>query len=68
MQDSAALAQQVENIRRGVLNESFELSEGSPLQPVSDNLEKIREGVSHQVEEQLKSEKLKIELITNSFP
>ena len=65
MQDSAALAQQVENIRRGVLNESFELSEGSPLQPVSDNLEKIREGVSHQVEEQLKSEKLKIELITN---
>ena len=65
MQDSATLAQQVENIRRGRLNESFELSEGSPLQPVSDNLEKIREGVSHQVEEQLKSEKLKIELITN---
>ena len=65
MQDSAALAQQVENIRRGRLNESFELSEGSLLQPVSDNLEKIREGVSHQVEEQLKSEKLKIELITN---
>ena len=65
MQDSATLAQQVENIRRGRLNESFELSEGSLLQPVSDNLEKIREGVSHQVEEQLKSEKLKIELITN---
>ena len=65
MQDTATLAMQVENIRKGKLNEALELSEGSPLQPVSENLEKIREGVSHQVEEQLKNEKLKIELITN---
>lgn len=65
MQDATELSKQVENIRRGRLKEQVMLSEGSLLEPVSEHLEKIKEGVSHQVEEQLKSEKLKIELITN---
>ena len=63
--DTSALAMQIEQIRNGNLDYEVELSENSLMESVSEHLEKIREGVEQQVEEQVKNEKLKIDLITN---
>lgn len=65
IQDVSQICQQVENIRNGQFYQEIQVSEKSSLNSTQKNLELIQDGVSHQVQEQLKSEKLKIELITN---
>lgn len=52
-------------IRNGDLNTKLILSEDSPMHKTADDLSNIQEGVFEAVQEQLKSERMKIELITN---
>lgn len=54
-----------ELIRNGDLNTKLLLSETSPLHKTAEDLSNIQEGVFTAVQEQLKSERMKIELITN---
>jgi signal transduction histidine kinase len=52
-------------IRNGDLNTKLILSENSPMHKTAEDLSNIQEGVFTAVQEHLKSERMKIELITN---
>lgn len=63
--DLAKLSDHLELVRNGGLNERLALNPGSDLYPAAENLNLIREGIQEAVEERMKSERLKVELVTN---
>lgn len=63
--DIGLVVDHTELIRNGDLNTKLILPDDSPMHKTSDDLSNIQEGVFTAVQEQLKSERMKIELITN---
>lgn len=63
--DLGTLIDQLESIKKGNMETRLELPEGADMYPAAQNLNSIQEGMSRAVADQLKSERLKIDLITN---
>lgn len=63
--DIGLVVDQTELIRNGDLNTKLVLDNASNMYKTSEDLNNLQEGVFTAVQEQLKSEKMKIELITN---
>ncbi len=59
------LTSQIAAIRTGELENLPALPPGSPLAEASENLNAIREGLHTALEEQMKSERMKVELVSN---
>lgn len=64
-QDLDLLAEQIYAVQSGDYTEKEDLSADSSLKPLSDSLSKIRRGMETAVAEQLKSERMKVELVAN---
>ncbi len=64
-QELDLLADQIRAVQDGDYTEKETLSEDSGLKPLSESLSKIRRGMEAAVGEQLKSERMKVELVTN---
>lgn len=65
LEDVSALSGQVEQLKAGEYEGRLELSHGSLLQPVADSLASIQDGIRDTVDEYVKNEHMKIDLITN---
>lgn len=63
--DLGSLADQITAIRQGDLNAVLELPQNADLHQMADDLNSVQEGLRHAVEEQTRSERMKVELITN---
>ncbi len=63
--DMDSLAGQIAAVHRGDLQESPRVSEGSGLAEAMEELNDIRDGMDRAVREQMKSERMKVELIAN---
>jgi signal transduction histidine kinase len=63
--DIGSIVEHIELIRNGDLNTRLKLKEDSDMYFAAENLNHIQEGVHLAAQEQLRSEKMKIELITN---
>lgn len=63
--DIGLVVDHTELIRNGDLNSKLILPDSSPMHKTSEDLNNIQEGVFTAVQDQLKSERMKIELITN---
>ena len=63
--DFGAVADQVAAIRTGELERELNLPEGSDLAGLADDLNHIRQGLHQAVEERTRSERMKVELVTN---
>ncbi len=63
--DLGTLIDQLESIKKGHMENRLELPEGADMYHAAQNLNSIQEGMSKAVADQLKSERLKIDLITN---
>lgn len=63
--DIGRLVEQIHQIKDGNLNYDSEISPQSPLYEASRSLNGISEGFQKSVEQQIKSERMKIELVTN---
>ncbi len=64
-EDIGKLADQIEAVYRGDLNYQTTLDPLSPLYDVSQKLSGVSHGFQKSVEEQVKSERMKIDLVTN---
>ena len=64
-EDMDCLVGQIEAVHGGNLREDMELSEGSGLSEAMEKLRDIRDGMDHAIEERMKSERMKVELIAN---
>lgn len=54
-----------EEIKEGKMSSEFEIEKSSDLYPLANNLTTIRSGIKTAVENQIQSERMKVELITN---
>jgi len=63
--DTGKLVSQIDRIKSGDLETRLELSRNSDLQEYANSLNSIQSGMSRALEEQLASERLKVDLITN---
>lgn len=63
--DIGKVIDQTESIRQGDMKTRLELSPDSDLYMLEDNLNTIQEGIARAVENSVKSERMKFELITN---
>lgn len=63
--EMGTLVDQIDIIKNGDMSTKLEIKAPSPLTKTAENLNNIQEGVQIAIKEQLKSEQLKIELITN---
>lgn len=63
--DIGALADQILAVREGSLTEALVLSEDSDLREAADNLNQIQRGMETALAEQVKSERMKVDLVTN---
>ena len=63
--DMGKVLDHIEAIKNGDMETKLALDPGADLYPAAENLNKIQEGVSKAVEEKIKSERMKVELITN---
>lgn len=59
------LVEQIQAIHDGELREGKEMPEGSGLSEAMENLNDIRNGMDKAVKEQIKSERMKVELVAN---
>lgn len=59
------LAEHIRAVQSGDYTEKEKLSETSGLRPLSDSLSQIRQGMEQAVGEQLRSERMKVELVAN---
>lgn len=64
-QELDVLASQIQAIHDGNYMGTESLPEGSELREVSENLAKIRQGMENAIEERMKSERMKVELVAN---
>lgn len=60
-----AIQEGVEQIKRGDLHHRIDIEEQGELKRLAENINRITEGLNKAVENELKSERLKTELITN---
>lgn len=63
--DIGALSDRILAVREGDLTGELILSEGTDLQEAADNLNEIQKGMETALTEQVKSERMKVELVTN---
>lgn len=63
--DIDRIIEQTERIRKGDIGTKLEISPGSDLKVLEENLNTIQEGMATAVENSIKSERMKVELITN---
>ena len=63
--DIGALTDQIMAVREGNLTEELTLSEETDLREAADNLNQIQKGMETALTEQVKSERMKVELVTN---
>lgn len=63
--DMESIINQIERMREGHLHTDLTLSTDSDFYGASQNLNAIQEGIARATEERLKSERMKVELITN---
>ncbi len=59
------LAEHIHAVQNGDYTEKESFAEDSFLKPLSDSLSQIRQGIQTAVNEQLKSERMKVELVAN---
>ena len=64
-EDIGALADQIRAVREGNLTTDLQLSEDTDLQEAAQNLNEIQKGMEAALREQVKSERMKVELVTN---
>ena len=65
VRDIGLLTDQISLVKSGDFSTPFELPEGADMGQAARELSEIRSGIQTAVEEQVKSERLKIDLITN---
>ena len=63
--DIGALTDQILAVREGKLTGELVLSEDTDLQKAADNLNQIQKGMETAVTERIKSERMKVDLVTN---
>ncbi len=63
--DIGALTDQILAVREGGLTEELVLSEDSDLREAADNINQIQKGMETAVSERIKSERMKVDLVTN---
>lgn len=63
--DIGALTDQILAVREGNLTEELTLSEETDLREAADNLNQIQKGMEKALTEQVKSERMKVDLVTN---
>ncbi len=63
--DIGALTDQILAVREGSLTEELVLSEDSDLREAADNINQIQKGMETAVTERIKSERMKVDLVTN---
>lgn len=63
--DIGALTDQILAVREGNLTEELTLSEETDLREAADNLNQIQKGMETALREQMKSERMKVDLVTN---
>lgn len=63
--DVAKLTDRISEMKAGAETPPLLLSEDSALAPAAEELNQIQSGISHAVEDQVRAERMKIELITN---
>lgn len=63
--DFAKLTDQISEMKSGVDTPPLSLHAESALAPAADDLNSIQSGISHAVDDQVRAERMKIELITN---
>lgn len=63
--DIGNLTDQIKMVREGNLTVSPEFSEDADLKQAADNLNEIRRGMEAALHEQMQSERMKVELVTN---
>ena len=64
-QDFNAIADGVKQIRAGDLSHKITVDDQTELKELSENIKQITEGLSNAIDNELKSDRLKTELITN---
>lgn len=64
-EDIGALADQIRAVREGNLTTDLQLSEDTDLQEAAQNLNEIQKGMEAALREQVKSERMKVDLVTN---
>lgn len=64
-EDIGALSDQIQAVREGNLAADLQLSEDSDLQEAARNLNEIQKGMETALREQVKSERMKVDLVTN---
>lgn len=63
--DLGLLSEQVQAVRAGVLTQKLSLQPDSDLRELAEDVNKIQEGMREALADQMKSERMKVELITN---
>ena len=63
--DMGRVLDHIEAIKKGDMETKLALDPGADLYTAAENLNKIQEGISKAVEEKIRSERMKVELITN---
>ncbi|MDE7358204.1 MAG: hypothetical protein K2N39_02020, partial [Lachnospiraceae bacterium] len=63
--DIGALTDQILAVREGNLTEELTLSEETDLREAADNLNQIQKGMETALSERMKSERMKVDLVTN---
>lgn len=63
--DIGALTDQILAVREGNLTEELVLSEDTDLREAADNLNQIQKGMERALAERMKSERMKVDLVTN---
>ena len=64
-EDIGALSDQIQAVREGSLTENLDLGEDTDLQEAAKNLNEIQKGMETALREQMKSERMKVDLVTN---
>lgn len=65
LEDVGSIFSQIKSIREGNLYDGISLAENSGLKKEADDLNSIQQGMSVAVDDRLKSERMKVELVSN---
>ena len=64
-EDIGALSDQIQAVREGNLTEDLHMEGDTDLQEAARNLNEIQKGMETALREQMKSERMKVDLVTN---